>query len=444
MADQQASASTQGEPSSGAPQAAGARALAHSREGMHSQPEKGILSGLRIVEGSAFVAAPLGGMTLAQLGADVIRFDRIGGGLDYRRWPLAHNGASLFWAGLNKGKRSIQIDLSSDAGRELATALITAPGENGGLFLTNFPARGWLSWERLAARRADLVMVALTGNPDGTSEVDYTVNPATGFPWATGPRNLAEPLNSVLPAWDVAMGTLAAVGLLAAERHRARTGEGQLVSLALSDVAFAMVGNLGRIAEVQLGGKDQPRDGNYLYGAFGHDFETRDGRRVMVVALTPSQWESLREKTGIGRACEQIEQATGCDLDTESGRFQARDLIAALLRPWFASHDLSEVREIFTGSGVSWGPYQTFRQLVEEDPRCSEANPMFQTIEQPGVGTYLAPASPLRFSASGRLPAAPAPTLGEHTDEILAEVLGISEREIGRLHDARVVAGPTR
>ena len=101
---------------------------------------KGILSGLRIVEGSAYVAAPLGGMTLAQLGADVIRFDQIGGGLDYHRWPLAADGQSLFWAGLNKGKRSIQIDLSSPEGRELADALITAPGETGGLFLTNFPA----------------------------------------------------------------------------------------------------------------------------------------------------------------------------------------------------------------------------------------------------------------------------------------------------------------
>ena len=190
------------------------------------------------------------------------------------------------------------------------------------MFLTNFPARGWLDYDALRERRADLVMVALTGNPDGTSEVDYTVNPATGFPWATGPRNLAEPLNSVLPAWDVALGTLAAVGLLAAERHRTRTGEGQLVRLALSDVAFAMVGNLGRIAEAQLGGRDQPKDGNYLYGAFGHDFETRDGRRVMVVALTARQWPALEEATGDRpRPARSIERATGHDLGTETGRF---------------------------------------------------------------------------------------------------------------------------
>ena len=176
---------------------------------------QGILAGFRLIEGSAFVAAPLGGMTLAQLGADVIRFDQIGGGIDYGRWPLAKNGQSLFWAGLNKGKRSIQVDIHGPEGRELVTALIAAAGA----FLTNFPAQGWLSYETLQARRADLLMVALAGNPDGTSEVDYTVNPATGFPWATGPRNLAEPLNSVLPSWDLVMGGQAATGLLAAERR---------------------------------------------------------------------------------------------------------------------------------------------------------------------------------------------------------------------------------
>jgi 2-methylfumaryl-CoA isomerase len=403
---------------------------------------KGILSGLRVIEGSAFVAAPLGGMTLAQLGAEVIRFDQIGGGLDYKRWPLAPDGQSLFWAGLNKGKRSIQIDLTSDQGRELATALITAPGTEAGLFLTNFPMRGWLSYEALVKKRPDLIVVALTGNPDGTSEVDYTVNPATGFPWATGPRNLAEPLNSVLPAWDIALGTLATVGLLAAERHRRLTGEGQLVSLSLSDVAFAMVGNLGRIAEAQLGGRDQQKDGNYLYGAFGHDFETRDGRRVMVVALTARQWIALVTATGIERACQDVEHATGCDLNSESGRFQARDLIAAILRPWFASRDLASIRQAFSGTNVSWGPYQTFRQLVTEDPRCSTANPMFAEVEHPGIGTYLMPASPLGFTRAPQVPVRRAPLLGENTDEVLAGVLDLNGREIEHLHKRGVVAGP--
>ena len=397
--------------------------------------EQGILAGLTVVEGSAFVAAPLGGMTLAQLGADVIRFDQVGGGLDYGRWPLADNGDSLFWAGLNKGKRSLEVDLHSNRGRELVEACIAAAGT----FLTNFPARGWLSYESLSSGRPNLVMVVLTGNRDGTSEVDYTVNPATGFPWATGPRNYAEPLNSVLPAWDAIMGGLAATGLLAADRHRARTGEGQLVRVALSDVAFAMVGHLGRVAEAQLGSRDTPKDGNYLYGAFGHDFATSDGRRVMVVALTTRQWNALLEVTGLGDAVRAIEQAMGVELQSVSHRFQARDLLAAVLQPWFEARTLREIRAAFAGTGVSWGAYQTFSQLVREDPRCSTDNEIWEVVQHPGVGSYLMPATPLDFSAVARVPVRRAPQLGEHTEAVLADLLGMTTAEIGILERDGVV-----
>ncbi|NRB00956.1 MAG: CoA transferase, partial [Rhodobacteraceae bacterium] len=124
----------------------------------------GILDGLRIVEGSAFVAVPLAGMTLAQMGADVIRFDRIQGGLDAGRRPLAPSGKSLFWAGLNKGKRSIAVDMSRQEGRELITRTITAPGDDAGIFLTNLRVRGWIDYETLNQYRQDLIMVTLLGD----------------------------------------------------------------------------------------------------------------------------------------------------------------------------------------------------------------------------------------------------------------------------------------
>ena len=282
----------------------------------------GILEGMRVVEGSAYVAAPLGGMTLAQMGADVIRFDPIGGGLDRTRWPVNDDGTSLFWAGLNKGKRSIQVDLRSDRGRQVLTDLITAPGPDGGIVLTNFPARGWLDYEALAERRPDLIMVSIVGNHDGSSAVDYTVNPSTGFPWATGPRHLAVPFNHLLPAWDAITGTLAAAGVLAAERHRARTGEGQLVRIALSDVAIAMVGNLGKIAEAQVLRRERRKDGNYLYGAFGRDFLTSEGRRIMIVALTGRQWQNLVEATGLQEAFGTLEKLMDVDLSREGDRFR--------------------------------------------------------------------------------------------------------------------------
>ena len=404
----------------------------------------GILAGMRVVEGSAFVAAPLGGMTLAQLGADVIRFDQIGGGLDAQRWPITRDGRSLFWAGMNKGKRSIAVDLRSPRGRELLTALITAPGPDSGLFLTNFPLQGWLDYERLRAHRQDLVMVAITGNHDGSSAVDYTVNPATGFPWATGPVNLSVPFNHLLPAWDAITGKLAATGLLAAERHRTRTGRGQLVNLALSDVAFAMVGHLGKIAEVQINRHERPKYGNYLYGAFGRDFLTRDHRRVMVVALTGRQWRSLCDATGLSDSFSMVERQMGVDLSREGDRFKAREVLGAILKAWTTRHTLEEIRARFDEHGVCWGPYQTFTELVDGDPRCSTANPMFEEVEQPGIGTYLMPGSPLAFGAVPRVEVRRAPLLGEHTDEILATCLGLGDGEIGRLHDARVVAGPGR
>jgi 2-methylfumaryl-CoA isomerase len=403
----------------------------------------GILEGMRIVEGSAFVAAPLGGMAMAQLGADVIRFDPIGGGLDRTRWPVTGDGQSLFWAGLNKGKRSVQVDIRSAEGRELVAALITAPGPDAGLVLTNFPARGFLDYEMLASRRSDLIMVNIVGNADGSSAVDYTVNPATGFPWATGPRNLAVPFNHLLPAWDAITGMLATTSLLAAERRRARTGEGQRVQVALSDVAFWMVGNLGKIAEVQINQHERVKDGNYLYGAFGRDFMTRDGRRVMIVALTLRQWRSLVEATGLREAFDAIAKLMDVDLDQESGRFAAREVIGATLKPWVLAQTLEQVRETFDRHGVSWGPYQTFTQLVEEDPRVSTRSAMFEEVEQPGIGTYVMPASPLDFSNAERLAPMRAPVLGEHTEEVLAGVLGLTDTEIGRLSEVGVVAGVT-
>ncbi len=404
-----------------------------------------MLSGLRVVEGSAFVAMPLGGMTLAQLGADVIRFDPIGGGLDYTRWPVTLDGQhSLFWAGFNKGKRSIAVDFRAPAGQELLTQLITAPGEGAGIFMTNFPPRGWLDYERLRAHREDLVMISLVGRRDGGSEVDYTVNPQTGLPFVTGPTDFHRPVNHLLPAWDCIAGQMCLVGLLAAERHRRLTGEGRLVRLALKDVALAMLGHLGKIAEVTVNDADRPKDGNYLYGAFGRDFGTLDGKRLMVVALTAGQWSSLVTVTGMADELGALAGRLRLDFAKEGDRFRARREIARVFEPWFATRMLTEVRRLFDSGGVTWAPYRSVRDTVEHDPDCSVANPMFTLAEQPGIGSYLMPGLPLVFGDEPQHPARRAPMLGEHTDEILLEVLGLGSAEVGRLHDAGVVAGPER
>jgi len=399
-----------------------------------------LLRDLRIVEISAFVAAPLGGMTMAQMGADVIRIDPIGGGIDYTRWPVTRDGASLYWAGLNKAKRSLALALDKPEGRDIARALIAAPGAGGGIVLTNLPPSRGLDFATLKAARDDLIMLRLTGNRDGSAAVDYTVNAASGFPLVTGQGGA--PVNHVLPAWDIAAGLYLATALLAAERHRSRIGEGQEVVAALSDVMLATVGNLGYIGDVQINGTARPAIGNDLYGSFGRDFATADGQRVMIIALTRRQWRAIGEATGLGERLAMIGPMMDVDLDTEAGRYEARDAVGALLARWCASRSLEEISRALSGSGVLWGHFQDFSQLVRDDPRCSEANPLFAAVDQPGIGRYLVPGLPLDFAAAPRLPPSPAPVLGEHTDIVLSEVLGLSSTEIRRLHDERIVAGP--
>lgn len=399
-----------------------------------------ILEGMRIIEGSAFVAAPLASMTLAQMGADVIRFDRIKGGLDYDRWPVTEHGRSLFWAGLNKGKRSIAVDMSTPRGQEVLTRLICAPGEQNGIFITNLRVRGWMSYEGLKEHRDDLIMLQVKGDRHGGPQVDYTVNPAVGFPMATGPEGSDEPVGHVLPAWDCITGQQAALGILAAERHRRLTGEGQLVELALKDMALAMLGNLGIIGEVMINGADRPKMGNALFGAYAQNFRCKDGVQLMVVALTNRQWRNLRTATQTDAKIDELCSKIGNDLEHEAARFEHRHAITEILAPFFSARPGATVAKALEKAGVTWSEYRTFKEAVHKDPDLSLENPMFSMLHHPGIGSFLTPGNPISFSGTDRVEPRRAPSLGEHTEEILAEI-GYSGTEIARLYDDKVVAG---
>ena len=377
------------------------------------------LAGLRVLEISSFVAAPLGGMTLAQLGAEVIRIDPVGGAADVSRWPLAPNGTSLYWAGLNKGKRSVTLDFRDTRGRETLRELVAGSGPDGGIVLTNagFP---WLSYAELSKSRPDLIHLHITGKPDGGPAVDYTVSAATGFPLATGPDELRDPVNHVLPAWDVACGLYAAVGLLAAERHRRRTGRGRAITLPLADVALAVTGHLGLLAEARLTGSGRPRIGNHLYGGFARDFRTYGGDSVMIVTLTARHFADLARVTGLTETFGGLEKLLGADFADDGDRYRHRDVIAALLAPWFAGHTAAEVEDALEGTSVLWERYRTFAELAA-DPGLLD-NPLVRLISQPGIGEVLATGSPLAQPGTGDI--APAPELGADTAAVLRELRG--------------------
>jgi 2-methylfumaryl-CoA isomerase len=388
------------------------------------------------VECASFVAGPTGGLTLAQLGADVIRVDPVGGASDQHRWPVAPDGESYYWGSLNKGKRSVAIDMRSPQGRELVVALITAPGPDRGVLIDNVVGRRWMSYEALAAVRPDLIHLRVQGYPDGRPAVDYTVNAEVGLPAVTGPDDGGAPVNHVLPAWDLITGLTVSTGVLAALRDRDRTGRGARLELALSDVAVSGVANLGWLSEVESRGADRPRHGNHVYGSFGVDFACRDGSRVMVVALTEAQWEALRTVTGTGAVFDALEKALDADLTREADRYRLRETIAAVLRPWFEARDLGEVRAELDAARVLWSRYQGMSEVVAAHR--TGGLPVLADVRLPGGAGAITARSPLRTDGEYGAPGE-APRLGADTAEVLAEVLGLGDTEIGRLVEDGVV-----
>ncbi|WP_374347680.1 CoA transferase [Phenylobacterium sp.] len=401
-----------------------------------------LLKGLRVVEGAAFVAGPTCGLYLAQMGAEVIRFDNIGGGPDFNRWPLSHEGKSLYWEGLNKSKKSVAIDLTSPAGRELAQRLAASPGEDGGLFVTNFPVDGFLSYDKLSALRSDLICVRVMGWADGSQGMDYTINSAIGLPLMTGPVGDERPVNHVLAAWDLLTGAYCSFALVSALLARMRGRGGREIRAPLSDIGAATMANLGFVAETLQTGHQRPRMGNDIFGAFGRDFTTKDGVKLMLLAITPKQWSKALEALSIAPAVAAVEAELGVSFATDEGlRFTHRARLYPLFEQAFAARTAAELTPAFDAGGVTWGAYQTLEAALQ-DTRLFKDNPLFEDIRHPSGLTYPAPGAMGTIPQDQRLSVQPAPKLGQHTDEVLAEVLGMSSGEIGKLHDAGVVAGP--
>lgn len=139
-------------------------------------------------------------------------------------------------------------------------------------------------------------------------------------------------MNHVLPAWDLLAGAYAFC-VVSAERARRDTGRGREIRLPLSDVAIASLGHLGQIGEVQLSGQDRPRMGNELFGAFGRDFVTRDGQRLMVLAITPRQWTGLVAVLNLDETVVALEAELGVTFARDEGmRFQYRSRCCRCLR----------------------------------------------------------------------------------------------------------------
>jgi 2-methylfumaryl-CoA isomerase len=400
-----------------------------------------LLSGLSIVEVSSFVASPTAGLYCAQMGAEVIRIDDRRGGLDYKRYMLTREGRSLSWENLNRAKKSVALDLQSAEGRELAVELARKTGQ----LITNLPTDSFMGHERIAAGRPDLVSVRIMGWHDGRQAMDFTVNAATGYPLMTGPEEWdagsAPPVNQVLPAWDFITGAYCAFALLAGLRHRDATGEGSELRVPLGDVAIGTAFNAGVAPEMLYRGADRERIGNAIWGAFGRDFRSRDGRRFMIAVLTAKQWQACVEAFGLTEEVAALEVELGVSIAaSDHWRFVHRHRLFSMFQEAAEQSDYAEMAARLTKAGATFERYRTMFEMVR-DPDLVINNPLFgPSPANPSGFAYPAPRSFANIPDREAGDPKAAPYLGQDSEEVLAERLGLSSSQIATLIDRGVVA----
>ena len=395
-----------------------------------------LLSGLSIIEASSFVASPTAGLYCAQMGAEVIRVDHKAGGLDYDRYMLTKEGRSLSWENLNRAKKSVALDLRSGEGRELLVELSAKTGN----LITNLPEKSFLSHGAIADRRPDLVSVRIMGWHDGRQAMDFTVNAASGYPLMCGPEDwdpaTAPPVNQVLPAWDFVTGAYCAFALLAGLRHRDASGEGSEIRVPLGDVAIGTMANSGAMAEMLYRGGDRERLGNAIWGAFGRDFRSRDGVRFMVAALTAKQWDGLVAAFDLADEIAELENELNVRFaDGDRPRFEHRHRLFELFGTRSQTYDWHALSDRLTQHGTTFERYRTMHEAANDAELVTE-NPLFgPSPANPSGFEYPATRSFANIpTLDAGLPRA-APYLGQHTEEVLADRLGLASGAIGDLVD---------
>ncbi|MFK4003217.1 CoA transferase [Qipengyuania sp. NPDC077563] len=398
-----------------------------------------LLDDLSIIEASSFVASPTAGLYCAQMGAEVIRVDHKAGGLDYDRYMLTEQGRSLSWENLNRAKKSVALDLRSGEGRELLVELSAKTGN----LITNLPEKSFLSHAAVAANCPDLVSVRIMGWHDGRQAMDFTVNAASGYPLMCGPeewdQDTAPPVNQVLPAWDFITGAYCAFALVSAIRHRDRTGQGSELRVPLGDVAIGTVANSGALAEMLYRGGDRERLGNAIWGAFGRDFRSEDGTRFMVAALTAKQWTGLVKAFGLEQEIAALEETRGVRFaDGDRPRFEHRHALFDLFQTRAGATDWAQLSAAMGAEGCTFERYRTMHEAAN-DPELVGDNPLFTpSAGNPSGFEYPATRSFANIPGRDARDPAPAPFLGQHTEEVLAERLGLSSGAIGDLIDRDV------
>lgn len=387
------------------------------------------LDGLRVLDLSRVLAGPYTTMVLADLGADVVKIELPGTGDDARAFPPHVDGESVYFMSLNRNKRSMALDLKNPSGHELFLELV----QQADVLVENFRpgamARLGLAYDDLAPVNPRLIYAALsgfgqTGPYSSRPAYDSVLQAMGGIMSITGPEG-GPPTRVGTSIADITAGLFGTIGILAALAKRHETGVGQMVDVAMLDCQVAILENA--IARYAATGVAPGPIGNRHPSVFPFEpFDTADGQ-IMVAAGNDALW---------ARLCAVIDCQDLADdprFATNPLRHENYDAMRAALAEAFPKRTTAEWQRLLDEAGIPNGPINSVADVVN-DPQV-QSREMIQTVDHPTAGETLLPGIPIKLGTTPGAIRRPAPMLGEHTAEIVAEWLGCSPERLARWRD---------
>jgi formyl-CoA transferase/CoA:oxalate CoA-transferase len=400
---------------------------------MGSPRAAGPLAGIRVLDVTRALSGPFATMVLGDLGADVIKVEDVWHGDDTRRWgPPFQGDDAAYFLSVNRNKRGLAVNLKTPQGRDIVRRLALASD----IVIENFrpgtAARLGLEYGELARQNPRLIYASISGyGQTGPSAplpgYDAVAQAVSGMMSVTGEPD-GEPVRSGTSLADVGGGMWALIGILAALHAREASGQGQLVDVSLLDGQVAWLTYVA--GKYFATGVTPGRHGSAHESLTPYQVLPTADAPLMVAVGSDGLWRRFAEATGLGDLADDPRYATNPD------RVRNRDTLIPRITQALAVRGCAEWTDLLNAAGVPAGPVNTVPAALEH-PQVA-AREMVTEIEHPVAGPLKMLGSPIKLSAQPTAIRRPPPTLGQHTDEILAEA-GFTAAEITELHQAGVV-----
>ena len=404
---------------------------------MTAAAHTGPLAGMRVLELAQIMAGPTCGVMLADLGADVIKVEKLPGGDDTRSYSEPRvNGVSAPFLMMNRNKRGIALDLKQPQGREILLRLVRGADALVENFRRDTLAKLGLPYEVLAAENPALIYCSVTGfgrdGPlAGDGGFDLIAQGFAGLMSITGEAGGA-PVKNGNPVSDINAGILAALGVAAAYAHRLKTGQGQIVDTSLMEAALQQT-YWHAASYFATGESPRPLGSAHILTAPYQAFTASDGH-INIGGANQSNWARLAEVLG------HPEWRDDPRFAVNAARMEHRDELVRLMNAVLVKRTRAQWLEVLAAAGVPAGPVHRLGEALEHPQTLARG--MVVDLVHPEAGATKAIGCPVHFSATPARVDRPAPLLGQHTRELLREC-DYSEEEIDALVAAGVVAEST-